>query len=430
MHKVNDSVQPRIERRFDTMKTAIPLSRHILIGFICLLSDLRADDWTRFRGPNGSGQAADKIPVKWSVENYKWKTKLPGIGHGSPVVQGNRVFLLAGDEDSGARMPLCVDAVKGRILWRHTLEAEKHRHHRQNTFASSTPTVDEQRVYFTWGTPKALTIIAYQHDGTKAWETDLGPVKGGHGFGASPILHGELLILNNDQDGESSLLALDRANGEVRWRIARDSRSLTYSTPCVYRDSEGRETLVFTNWHHGITGVDPATGKVLWENDVFGKPSSERAIGSPVTAGDLVIGSCGFVTKLKHVVALRPVPGRTEAKEIWRIERSVPHIPTPLIVDRWIYLWNDQGILTCADNRTGETLWNERAGGEGYSSAVCAGGHIYRVSVKGEVSVLPADGTFTILATNLLNEPCFATPAVAGGRIFIRTRDHLIAVAE
>ena len=402
----------------------------VTIGFLGFTNPCRAGNWMRFRGPNGSGVSSDKIPVQWSATNIKWKTKLPGVGHGSPVVWGDRVFVLAGNEENADRLPVCIDAKSGKILWQDRHATKKHKHHKFNTFACTTPAVDADQVYFTWGTPKALTMIAYTHDGKQAWKSDLGPVKGGHGFGASPMVHGDLIFLNNDQDGKSSLIAIDRKTGKTRWSIPRQSRRLTYSTPLVYKNAKGEEEIIFTNWQHGITGVDPNTGKVLWENDVFGKPANERAIGSPILAGDLVIGTCGFVTKLKHVVALRPVPGKREAKEIWRIERSVPHIPTPLVVDKWIYLWNDQGILTCANNQTGETYWSERLGGEGYSSAVCADGKIYRINKRGEVTVLPANGKFETLATYDLDEECFGTPAIANGRMFVRTREHLIAIAE
>ncbi|MBG88186.1 MAG: hypothetical protein CMO80_14965 [Verrucomicrobiales bacterium] len=389
-----------------------------------------AGEWTRFRGPNGAGVASDQIPAKWSSGNIKWKTSLPGVGHGSPVVWKDRVFLLAGNEKNGDRIPVCVSAKTGKVLWSKTIKEMKHRHHRQNTFASSTPTVDAKRVYFSWGTPKKLTLVAYTHDGKQLWESDLGPVKGGHGFGASPVRIGNLLALNNDQDGESSLIAVDCSNGKVRWTIPRTSKRLTFSTPCIYKNKKGEEELIFTNWQHGITAVDPETGHVLWENDVFGKPANERAIGSPVIAGDLVIGTCGFVTKLKHVVALRPIPGQSEAEEVWRIERSVPHIPTPLVVGEFIYLWNDQGILTCADNQTGKTHWSERLGGEGYSSAVCADNKIFRIGKDGVVTVIPANGRFEVLATNDLDEKCFGTPAIANGTMFIRTYENLLAVAN
>ena len=170
--------------------------------------------------------------------------------------------------------------------------------------------------------------MALNHDGKTKWRANLGPVKGGHGFGASPIIHKNLLILNNDQDGESTLLALDKHTGTLKWETPRRSKRLTYSTPCLYKAPGRNEELIFTNWTHGISGIDPVTGKLEWENNVFNQTSKERAIGSPIVAGNLVIGTCGFVTKLKHVVALRPKGDKME--EAWRIEKSVPHIPTPL----------------------------------------------------------------------------------------------------
>lgn len=414
------------------MNCAQFVSRHTLAAILTLASvDLAAaGNWTRFRGPNGSGVVAEEIPAKWTANNIRWKVELPGAGHGSPVIWDDRVFLIAGNEDTGERIPLCLSKKDGSILWKHHFDAAKHRHHRYNTFASSTPAIDSERVYHAWGTPKKLTVMAFTHDGKKVWESDLGKVKGGHGFGASPVVYRDMLLLNNDQDGESSLLALDRKDGSVRWTIPRQSKRLTYSTPCIYKNAKGEDEIIFTNWQHGITSVDPKTGKILWENDVFGKPANERAIGSPVLAGNLVIGTCGFVTKLKHVVALRPVPGRAKAEEIWRIERSVPHIPTPIVANEWIYLWNDQGILTCAKHQSGETLWSERLGGEGYSSAVCAGDRIFRVSRRGEVTVIPANGRFEVLGTYDLGESCFATPAIADGKIYIRTEKHLFSIGK
>ena len=400
----------------------------LLAATLIFAADATAEDWTRFRGPNGSGVVSDSIPAKWKPGNIGWKVELPGAGHGSPVTWGDRIFLLAGIEETGERIPVCLAKADGALLWKKSFKAGKHKHHRYNTFASSTPAVDAGRVYHAWGTPQQLTVIAFTHDGRQVWKAELGKVKGGHGFGASPIIYKDLVLLNNDQDGKSSLIALNRKDGSVRWSVPRKSKRLTYSTPCIYRNAKGEDEIIFTNWQHGITSVDPETGKVLWENDVFGKPANERAIGSPVLAGDLVIGTCGFVTKLKHVVALRPVPGKKEAEEVWRIERSVPHIPTPLVANDWIYLWNDQGILTCADHQTGKPLWDERLGGEGYSSAVCAGDRIFRVSRRGVVTVIPANGKFETLGTYDLGESCFATPAVSDGVMYIRTEKHLFAV--
>ena len=397
----------------------------ILLGCILVSNILPAENWPRFRGHNGNGISADAIPVQWKDSNVQWKTALPGTGHGSPVVWGKKVFLLCADQNSATRTVVCVNAEDGAILWNHTHAAGKHKHHKQNSFASSTPAVDGERGYFSWGTPEQLTIAAYTLAGKLAWETKLGPVKGGHGFGASPILHKGLVILNNDQDGESSLIALDARTGKVKWNTPRQSKRLTYSTPVLFRGQ-----LIFTNWTHGITGIDPANGKVLWENRVFPVDSKERAIGSPIVAGDLVIGSCGFVTKLKHIVALRPKGKMME--EVWRIEKSVPHIPTPLVLGKHIFLWNDLGVVTCAEAATGKVRWSERAirSGKFFGSPVAADVKIYCAEARGTIVVLRGDGVFEQLAQNDLGERCHSTPAIANGAMYIRTYQSLFSISK
>jgi len=221
-----------------------------LISALSLSASLFADNWPRFRGPNGAGISADAIPVIWKKEHFKWKTALPGVGHGSPVVWKGRIFLLCADENTGDRTAVGLDEKTGGILWRTPFKAKVHRHHKQNSFASSTPTVDDSGVYFSWGTPEALTLLALTHDGKMKWRADLGPVRGGHGFGASPIIHGGMIILNNDQDGASSLIALDQRTGDVKWKTPRQSKRLTYSTPCLYQAPGRDHELIFTNWHH------------------------------------------------------------------------------------------------------------------------------------------------------------------------------------
>jgi outer membrane protein assembly factor BamB len=397
----------------------------ILLFAMSFSSLIPAENWPRFRGPNGNGLSTDAIPVIWEKSNFKWKTALPGTGHGSPVVWGNLIFLLCANEQTGERTAVCLNTKTGKIEWQHTHAADIHKHHKQNSFASSTPAVDGDRVYFSWGTKEQLTLVAYTIAGKKSWEANLGPVKGGHGFGASPILHGELVVLNNDQDGESSLIALDRLTGDVKWKTPRQSKRLTYSTPVLFRDQ-----LIFTNWTHGITGIDPANGRVLWENQVFPQDSKERAIGSPIVAGNLVIGTCGFVTKLKHIVALRPNGNKME--EVWRIEKSVPHIPTPLLLGKNLFLWNDLGIVSCVDVASGKTHWSERAirSGKFFGSPVAADGKIYCAEARGKIVVLRGDGVFEVLAENNLGERCHSTPAIANGVMYVRTYQTLYSISK
>lgn len=386
--------------------------------------DCVADNWPRFRGPNGSGLSDAAIPAVWTDANRLWKVALPGTGHGSPVVWGDRVFVLCGSEETGARTALCVSTKDGATLWKEEIAGAPYRHHRFNSVAASTPAVDAERVYFTWGSSEKLTVAAFAHDGTAAWEADLGPVKREHGFGCSPIIHGGLLILSNDQESDGALFALDAATGKVRWKLPRAENHSNYATPCIYKPPGGVEQVIIPSWRLGITSVDATSGRQLWQNAVFGK-KPERAIASPLVAGEFVIANCGFAGRDKHVVVLKPgkIPGTME--EAWRIEKSAPHIPSPIVVGDHMFLWNDQGVIQCAKLATGEILWTERVAGEFFSSPVSAGGRLFSVDKTGVVVVVAASDKFEMLARNPLGEATQATPAIAGGRMFIRTSEHL-----
>lgn len=399
------------------------------LSFLVRTTDLRAQEWTRFRGPNGAGVGVMKRPpVAWGEDDYKWKVSLPGVGHSSPVLWGKRLFVTSGDEENGTRHVLCLDTGDGQILWQRDFPAAHHGKHKLNSFASPTPTVDAERVYVAWGTPEELIVLALDHHGEQQWRVDLGPFKSGHGFGVSPVLHDGLLIVPNEQQGDSWLVALECGSGKIRWRVPRDSK-VAYSTPCLLR-RPGGDDLIFTTWEYGISGHDPGTGEMRWKCDVFDKRHIETSIGSPVTAGDLVIGMSGWLGYGKQVVAVRveEEEGELTPREVYRIERSAPLCTTPLVTGGLLLLWADEGIVTCADAKTGEVYWRNRAGGTYYSSPIAVGDCVYNISVDGEVVVLAADREFRELARNRLGESTHATPAVAGGVMYLRTFTQLFAL--
>ena len=306
-----------------------PMSRSILLLVaLSVTLSATAQDWPRFRGPNGSGLGVANLPAQWTPANHKWTAKLPGVGHGSPVVWGDRIFLLCGNEGTGRRTAACLNAADGRLLWQHDFDALASKQHRLNSMASSTPAVDPEHVYFTWGTAEKLTVIAFTHAGKTVWEADLGPVKRQHGFGASPLLHDDLVILSNDQERDSHLFALDRATGKVRWKLPRAENHSNYSTPCIYTPPGGKPQVVVVSWRLGATGVDAATGKQLWQLPLFAQ-KQERAIGSPSVAGEYLIVKCAFTGGPKHVVVLKPGKEPGTMLEAWRMENTVPHIPSP-----------------------------------------------------------------------------------------------------
>jgi outer membrane protein assembly factor BamB len=407
--------------------------------------DLAAEEaWNRFRGPNGSGiSTATTIPIRWTDADYDWKVELPGPGHSSPVVWGRRVFVTCGDPATALRMVCCVHAATGRTLWKHEEPSQPHVQHRDNSYATATPAVDADGVVVTWSTPAAVMLLALDLDGRELWRRDLGPEISLHGSGSSPILYQDLVVFSNDQEdmerspgrkpggpnpaGRSFLTGIDRKTGRIRWQTDRETYLAGYSTPCVYRDG-GRAELIFSSTAHGLMGIDPATGAVNWE---CGQPFRDRAVNSPVVAPGLVIAGHGAGLRGVRCIAVRPgSPQRgSEPTLAYVVTKSVPMVPTPLVKDGRLYLWNDDGIVSCLRVETGEVVWRERVGGDFYASPIWVDQRLYCVSKTGEVVVLAAADTFQILSRVPLGEPSFATPAVAGGVMYLRTRSHLFALS-
>jgi outer membrane protein assembly factor BamB len=398
------------------------------VAVLAISAAAPAQEWTRFRGPNGSGiSLAAGIPTAWTEKDLRWKVRLAGIGHSSPVLWGQKIFVTSGDSASGKRVVQCLDTTRGKELWSRNFAAEKHRTHEHNSWASATPAVDDRHVYLLWASPKDYLVVALAHDGEEKWRRDLGGFQSGHGFGVSPIVFEDLVIVANEQDGKSSLLALDRDTGKTRWRAPRKSRT-TYATPCVFAPRGRPPEIIFANYEHGITSIDPETGAANWEADVFDKRHMETSIASPIVAGDLVIGLSGWLGVRKEVIALRPERDGRAPKQLYNLTKGTPLVPTPLAKDDLLFLWGDDGVVSCFGVATGKEHWRERVPGSYYSSAICVGLHLYNVSREGEVIVLKASREFQQVAVNRLGEGSHSSPAVAGGTLYFRTFQHLSAV--
>jgi outer membrane protein assembly factor BamB len=411
------------------MKKLIPLCLVLALGSASV-SRGEAQEWTRFRGPNGSGVShAKTIPTRWSESDLNWKVALPGAGHSSPVLWGDKVFITSADDKRMQFVVLCLKASDGSLIWQKEFSFTPHRKHANNTFATSTPTVDAERVYISRMEPAHNFLFAVDHSGELVWEKDLGPYRTQHSGGPSPILHDGMVVLANEQDGESSLIAVDARTGETRWKTPRQTgnSAAAYSTPCVYQAKDGKLVLIFNSEMHGISAIAPDTGKVAWE---FTEAFDKRSVSSPVIAGDLLIGSCGSGGGGNFVVAVRPGdPARNKKPErAYEVRRSAPYVPTSICVGDRLFLWSDAGIVSSVVASTGEVKWQERVGGNFFSSPVWVHGRLFGVSRSGEVVVVSAGDKFEILARNPLNELTHSTPAIAGGRMYIHTSQHLISV--
>ena len=403
------------------------------------------NEWTRFRGPNGSGiSGAQTIPTKWTAKEYNWTMKLPGDGSSSPVVWQDKLFVTCNDPNKSIRSIVCLNTTDGKIVWRCDYPVKRHRLHRDNDFTSATPCVDGHGVILVWSSPEQLLVTALSLDGNKMWQRELGPYKGLHGSSNSPILAEGLVVLANDQmdpkrfawylpqgtnmdPGKSFLIALDRKTGKTRWKVDRKSELAGYATPCIRRWG-GRTEAIFTSTAHGITAVDLKTGRVSWEID---KIWDDRTVSSPQLFGDLVFGSFGKGLSGQRLVAVRPEkPGSRKGELVYELRRSVPLVPSFVVKDDLLYLWTDSGIVTCVDAATGNKHWRERVGGEFYSSPIWIKGRLYCISKQGQVVVLAASRKFKILARTELGEKTFATPAVANGVMYLRTQSRLYSLGK
>ena len=397
-------------------------------GVVLVAAAARAQEWTRFRGPNGTGHGTGQaIPVQWTKEDYNWKVKLPGGGHGSPVLWGRKVFLLCCDQRTAGRVVVCVSAADGSIAWRRPYHTSPFRMNSLNSYAGSTPAVDKDRVYVCWTSRKEFLVVALDHGGKEIWRRDLGPHESQHGPCTSPVVFEDLVIVQNDQQGDSFLLAVDSATGKTRWKLPRKSGRAAYGTPCIFRPKGKAPQLILTSTASGVTSVNPATGTVNWQRaDTF----SQRCVGSPATGADLVFASCGTGSRGIRFVAVRPPSAGKPAEIAYDLKRHSPYVPTPLVKGDLLFLISDTGTLTCLRASTGEQLWQQRSGVGGgfYSSPVCVGDRIYFISRKGEVLVVAAAEKYKLLARNSLGEMCYTTPAIAGGKMYIRTYRHLVCL--
>ncbi|MBS0208909.1 MAG: PQQ-binding-like beta-propeller repeat protein [Planctomycetes bacterium] len=388
-------------------------------------------EWTRFRGPNGTGLSEAKdIPTTWTDADYNWTTTLPGVGHSSPVIWRQRVFLINSVEETAERIVICVDTESGKILWERRFPSSVHKKHLLNSFASATPAVDQDHLYCSWSSPEEYTILALDHAGRDVWRVNLGPVISQHSTAVSPVVFDGMVILGNDQDGigkdspvagVSFLVALDCKDGHERWRTKRENAVVSYSTPCVRRLPGGKVEMIFNSQAHGITAIDPYTGAVRWELPVLDK----RSVSSPVMAAGLIFGSTGSGGGGNYVAAVRP---GNPPELAYKITKMAPYVPTLLAKDGLLFMWGDQGVVSCADAATGDIIWRERCNGKYSGSPICVRDHLYCLADDGTVVVIKASRDFEQVARITLGEEARSTPSVADGRIYFRTVSHLYSL--
>ena len=425
-------------------------SKNTLVTLWCALLPaslaVMADDWPQFRGPTGDGLAtATNLPLTWSpTQNVTWKVPVPGRGRSSPVLLGDRIWLTTAVETNlrtftegpsqmqqAERVVLgvvCLDRATGKPLYHTDVFPVENPPavNSLNSYATPTPVVEPGRLYCDFGTfgTAGLDTTA----GRVLWKRQF-PLDHHHGPGSSPALYKNLLVLVRDGRDQQYVIALNKETGETAWKADRPPLSTpvrefrkSFSTPLVF-EAEGRVQLVVPGpqW---LVAYEPETGHEIWRvNDLKGESGAPR----PVYGQGLVYFSTGVINGRPQLWAVR-VNGQgdvTQTHVAWKLTTQLGFMPSPLLVGRELYLLNDDGFVSCVDALSGNLLGKYRAGGSYAASPVHAGGHIYCFSREGKTVVLQANKDLALLAENQLDGPVFASPALVGFAIFVRTDSHL-----
>lgn len=387
--------------------------------------------WGRFRGPNGNGvQPHTTAPIPWQASDVRWKIDLPGSGNSSPVVWRDQVYIFTAYPDNASRELLAIDLKTGRTLWQKSYPSEPHALHQRSSYASSSPVVDDNGVYIAWGVPDHVEVRALKHNGEEVWKRDLGRYVSQHGFGTSPIVVDDKLILVNSQDAEelppgvepgvSSIIALNLKSGETVWENKRRTTRVCYGVPCVIK-RDGKTLLLGAGTIEGFFAIDAQNGQTEWEVPAFDK----RVVSSAVIGGGLLISTCGSGGGGNELVAISILG---EPKEAYRIQRAAPYVPTPVVAGAWIFMWADNGIVSCAELASGKLQWQQRIGGNVSSSPVVANDCLIGMSEDGVVTFIKAGPEFEKLGQYNLDDMIRSTPAITDNEVLLRTDKHLICI--
>jgi outer membrane protein assembly factor BamB len=440
------------------------MKKETLLAFcpLLLVATARADDfararlknWHHWRGPDANGTAPEADPpVAWDEKtNIKWKAPLPGRGSATPIIWGDRVFVLTAVRTDRVASPdelpkpepefekkttapsnyyrflvLCFDRATGHLRWQRTAaERVPHEgHHPTHSYAAGSPTTDGHFLYVSFG---SFGIYCYDMDGAIIWQRNLGRLNTRLGWGeaVTPVVHGDALLLNWDQEANSALYCLDARTGTTRWKADRNEKT-SWNTPLVV-EQNGR-TQVVVNGTNRIRSHDLATGKVLWECGGM----TVNAIPSPVAADGIVYCVSGYRGAAACAMPLDAMGDITDtAKILWRYDKGTPYVPSPLLVDKRLYFTQgNSAILTALDIKSGKPLVDrERLPNQTsfYSSPVAAAGRIYLVDQQGTTLVLKQSDKLEVLARNQLDDHMDASPALAGRQLFLRGERALYCI--
>lgn len=415
------------------------------------------ENWPQWRGPRGDGSSLDEsVPTHWdgpSGKNIAWRVDLPGEGHSSPIVWGDHVFVTAcvpisneadaNNNKRGKRLLICLDRTSGKQRWESVVfSGQLETIHALNSRASGTPATDGQHVYVAFMqtdgqmitapnvstardiTKGELVVAAFDYAGRRQWLEKPGEFISAHGFSSCPVLYKDMVIVNGDHDGKNSfVVALDKTTGVERWRLKRENGIRSYVTPLI-RHAGGLTRMVFAGSNR-IVSVNPDDGRLQW----FLDGPTEQCVASMVYDGERFYMNCGYPDH--YVVAVQPGNGdQAPVGFDWQSTKARSYVPSPVVLDGYLFVADDRGTANCFETETGDRLWQERFGGGFNASLVHANGLVYLTGKDGETSIVRPGKKLEVVTRNKLGESVSASPAISNGQLFIRGEKSLYCIVQ
>jgi outer membrane protein assembly factor BamB len=401
----------------------------ILAAVECVLvTSVSAEPWPGWRGPRGDGTCIEKnIPLDWDPATAIWKTTIPGQGHASPIVWGDRICTVTATPETKERILLCLNRADGRIIWQQTVvTGPLEKINKENSYASSTPATDGKTVFVSFRVGDDIVMAAYElTTGKQLWLVRPGTHVGEWGYSNEPVLFEDKVILDGDSKGDSFLVALDKASGKEVWRVNRTNKGISYSAPMI-RELGGRLQLIQCG-DRRVAGFDPKTGKEFWFVD---GPSQEFAATPAYSEkAGLIFASSSWPKQV--LVAIRPdgTGDVTNTHVAWSDTRGGPYVPSMMVFGDYLLTVNNGGTAFCFEAATGKVLWEEKLGRH-HSSPIRLGDRIYWINDDGQINVFRPGPKFDRVAQFQLGEPCYASPAISDGQVFLRGFTHLFCLGR
>ena len=402
------------------------LSVIIVLLLLTSAASTQAENWPNWRGPKGDGTSSEtNLPTKWdTTTNVLWKVPIPGIGHASPIVWGDRLFTVTAKAETHEKLLLCYDIKNGNLLWQvDVLKTPFENKHNDNSFASGTPSTDGTFVYVSFLDGESVVVAAYDFTGKQIWMQRPGTYSSPHGYSCSPVIYKDKVIINADSKGAAFIAALSKTDGHTIWKMNLDKPAHSFSTP-IFREIAGHMQMIFCG-NQEVSSYNPDDGSRYW----FIKGPSEDFCSSPVynEKSGLILVSSAWPQR--HLLAIKP-DGKGDVSNThiaWRSTEGAYYVPSPVTTGEYLVSTMTNGQVHCIEVATGKILWKENLGKQ-YSSAVLINGLVYMPNDEGVITVIKPGATYEAIAKNAIGETMFASPAISNGRIYLKGAKHLFCI--